>query len=464
MRSFYRLIPLFTIVLNFFSAAFPVYAQQQSSPVSAPIQTISGASSRLFQLSEFRTADGQTASLHFREMRFELRYQFWTLLGEPMYALAARWLEPGTGTYPTFYDAPARHAFPRIERYPDLLEQLRNMKPLEMEFLATIDSSGHHPGAPRRSTVRLVVDLPARYGEWSANLIPTSPDWDKWIPEESYRTSVLTRPEMEEQLKDLFRRQLALRDQVTIKEIVLDRLEWPEGTLQMLYREYRRREEEHAAAGQSRSPEVAGRAAALEAMRRKAQGLGSAGKAAEISTGANGETFVTASSALAGASVVVVEGRNERRVTLTPGRGVSLGRLPPEAEVRIENRGFVLEQSTISAGNHPSIQSLPGHWLLRFEYQGTDYGHEAWFSFQGNQLTGNGGYPAGQRHTFGWNVVKTEISGSEVSITAEYRMGAPGTTMRILLRQNDTNSFTGIWSDNFQRGRREGSVRMTRLK
>jgi formylglycine-generating enzyme required for sulfatase activity len=78
-------------------------------------------------------------------------------------------------------------------------------------------------------------------------------------------------------------------------------------------------------------------------MRRKAQRLESAGKAVEFSTGSNGETLVTANSALAGSTAVIGEGQNQQRVSLTPGRQASLGRLPPGTEVRIESNGFVLE-------------------------------------------------------------------------------------------------------------------------
>ena len=243
------------------------------------------------------------------------------------------------------------------------------------------------------------------------NLTPSSPDWEKWIPEESYRVAV-SRSRMVDDLKELFRRQIAKRDWVTIRKVELERLDWPSGTLEMLYREYRRREAERMAIkttptsefwgsaspdrlapsasgipsisgtagnGQGRSPESVARASELEAMRRKAQVLGNGANAAEFSTGNNGETIVAASINLAGATAVIVEEKNERKVPLVPGRPVNLGLLPPGTVVRIENQGFELEHRTLS-GLSQFIQSLVGHWLVQFEYNGTDNRHEVWFS------------------------------------------------------------------------------------
>lgn len=399
MKSAGILLRPVCIVLLLIGVRLPLYAQQlkvelqrvQEFKAERDFDMYLGTGSRWADGIHVPMSGGNTVRLLPVIRELEVRYRFWVLLGEPVYGLALRWTSgdpvvardwredlpyitvDGAGQG---YERQRRNAFANIDRYPDLLRELREIRPLDIEFVAHIDNERRQGGLSmvRSVPVRMAIDIPPRIGVWGENIVPTSPNWDSWAIRfwtDGTRSTV----DASEELKSMFRQHLA-GELLGITALYLTKVRWPEGTLANLYREYDRREADReraakassedfwgsaspgritatplgtatapasGAGGQSQSPEAVARAAEIEAMRRKAQRLESAGKAAEFSTGSNGETLVTANSALAGATAVIGEGMNQRTVSLTHGRQVSLGRLPPGTEVRIESNGFVLE-------------------------------------------------------------------------------------------------------------------------
>jgi hypothetical protein len=70
----------------------------------------------------------------------------------------------------------------------------------------------------------------------------------------------------------------------------------------------------------------------------------------------------------------------------------------------------------------------------------------------GHNLTGTGQYPSPGPYQYAWNAAGT-VSGSTVSLTDTYYLGAPGTVMHMNGTIASDGSMSGTWDDNYQGGR-----------
>ncbi len=75
----------------------------------------------------------------------------------------------------------------------------------------------------------------------------------------------------------------------------------------------------------------------------------------------------------------------------------------------------------------------------------------------GGNLTGSGGYPAGGPYSFAWTITSGTVAGNLINLTADYTLGAIGTTMHMTGTIAPDGSMSGTWDDNYGGGTRTGS-------
>lgn len=95
--------------------------------------------------------------------------------------------------------------------------------------------------------------------------------------------------------------------------------------------------------------------------------------------------------------------------------------------------------------------NVTGSYVITFLLTGdpTPYAHDATFSQAGSTVSGSGGYPAGSPYTYTWNVTSGTVTGSTVSLSVTYVLGAPGTLMQMTGVIAPSGSMSGTWTDNF---------------
>lgn len=71
-------------------------------------------------------------------------------------------------------------------------------------------------------------------------------------------------------------------------------------------------------------------------------------------------------------------------------------------------------------------------------------------------VTGNGGYLTGNTYTYAWTITSGTVSGNMISLTADYTLGAIGTTMHMTGTIAPNGIMSGIWDDNYN-GIRNGT-------
>jgi len=64
-------------------------------------------------------------------------------------------------------------------------------------------------------------------------------------------------------------------------------------------------------------------------------------------------------------------------------------------------------------------------------------------------VTGNGGYPAGGPFTYAWAITSGTVVGNAMNLTADYTLGATGTTMHMTGTIAPSGSMSGAWDDNY---------------
>ncbi len=103
-----------------------------------------------------------------------------------------------------------------------------------------------------------------------------------------------------------------------------------------------------------------------------------------------------------------------------------------------------------------------GNYVVNFNYLGSDYAHDVTLAQDiADNLTGNGGHPAGGPHVYTWVIDSGAVSGDSINLSAHYTASAdavtPLTTMTMTGTIANDGSMSGTWSDNYQGGSRSGS-------
>jgi hypothetical protein len=104
---------------------------------------------------------------------------------------------------------------------------------------------------------------------------------------------------------------------------------------------------------------------------------------------------------------------------------------------------------------------VTGNYVTVFNL-GTDYAHDMSLTQDSlGNLSGNGGYPAGGTHTYGWAITSGSVSGDTIDFYADYNVGSdavtPLTTMHATGAIATDGKMSGTWADNYQGGLREGT-------
>lgn len=115
--------------------------------------------------------------------------------------------------------------------------------------------------------------------------------------------------------------------------------------------------------------------------------------------------------------------------------------------------------------NHASgtytTHNITGQYVIAFEYQGGTWNHTATLSDTNGTVSGTGAYPASGPAQYEWQVTSGSVSGDTVLLTVVYTAGAdalsPLTTMYMTGTINPDGSMTGVWTDNYQGGARQGT-------
>jgi hypothetical protein len=113
-----------------------------------------------------------------------------------------------------------------------------------------------------------------------------------------------------------------------------------------------------------------------------------------------------------------------------------------------------------SESNRCTAWNVNGTYTINFMQTGdpTTYTHDATISNQkaNGNYTISGGYPAGGPHTFAW-AGTGKVSGSTVTNSVDYTVGAPGTHMDMTGTIASNGSMSGTWTDNYGGGNRTGT-------
>lgn len=72
-------------------------------------------------------------------------------------------------------------------------------------------------------------------------------------------------------------------------------------------------------------------------------------------------------------------------------------------------------------------------------------------------LTGSGGYPASGPYTFAWALTSGTVVGDAINLTADYNVGAIGTTMHMAGTIASNGTMSGTWDDNYGGSTRTGT-------
>jgi|GEM_PF-3419603 len=105
-----------------------------------------------------------------------------------------------------------------------------------------------------------------------------------------------------------------------------------------------------------------------------------------------------------------------------------------------------------SVANAATIWDVTGSYVVGFQLTGdpTVYSHDMTLAQDlSDAVTGNGGYPAGGPFTYAWTITSGTVVGDTITITADYTLGATGTTMHMTGTIAPDGSISGAWDDNF---------------
>lgn len=102
---------------------------------------------------------------------------------------------------------------------------------------------------------------------------------------------------------------------------------------------------------------------------------------------------------------------------------------------------------------------VSGNWQVAFDYLGTPYTHDMTLAqvMSTGAVSGSGGYPAGGPYAYAWSITAGSVSGNAIDLTADYTLGAVGTTMHMHGTIAADGSMSGTWDDNYLGGTRTGT-------
>ncbi len=107
----------------------------------------------------------------------------------------------------------------------------------------------------------------------------------------------------------------------------------------------------------------------------------------------------------------------------------------------------------LSAGAANSNWDVSGAYVVSFD----GYKHDMALAQDTNgNITGGGGYLAGEPYTYAWAITSGSVDEDTIHLTAEYTLGAIGTTMHMTGTILPNGTLSGTWDDNFG-GSRTGS-------
>lgn len=97
---------------------------------------------------------------------------------------------------------------------------------------------------------------------------------------------------------------------------------------------------------------------------------------------------------------------------------------------------------------------VTGSYVVSFD----GYEHDATLAQNDmGEVTGSGGYPAGETQTFSWVITDGEVDGDTINLTMDYTFGATGTTMHMTGTIAEDGSMSGTWDDNYGGEERNGT-------
>jgi len=102
-----------------------------------------------------------------------------------------------------------------------------------------------------------------------------------------------------------------------------------------------------------------------------------------------------------------------------------------------------------------------GSYVINMTYLGGNYSHDMHLTQDGSDnLTGNGGHPAGA-NSYTWVITSGTVSGSTIDFMANYTATPDAVTPQTVLHITGTiasdGTMSGTWSDNYQGSSREGT-------
>src|SRR3989344_5198270 len=112
-----------------------------------------------------------------------------------------------------------------------------------------------------------------------------------------------------------------------------------------------------------------------------------------------------------------------------------------------------------------TVWDVTGSYVVGFSCTpdcGGPYLHDAVLSQDGlDNVTGSGGYLAGNPYTFAWTITSGTVVGDVINLTMDYTLGAVGTTMNMTGTIALDGTMSGTWNDNYGGGYREGTWETT---
>jgi hypothetical protein len=108
-----------------------------------------------------------------------------------------------------------------------------------------------------------------------------------------------------------------------------------------------------------------------------------------------------------------------------------------------------------------TLWDTTGNYVINMNYLGNDYSHDMSLTQDStNNLTGNGGSPAGA-NVYTWTITSGTVNGALIDLFANYTATAdavtPLTTMHVTGTIADDGTVSGEWSDNYQSAPRSGT-------
>jgi hypothetical protein len=115
--------------------------------------------------------------------------------------------------------------------------------------------------------------------------------------------------------------------------------------------------------------------------------------------------------------------------------------------------GFLAAANPFTAAAAPDWD-VTGSYVVSFD----GYEHDATLAQNDmGEVTGSGGYPAGETQTFSWVITDGEVDGDTINLTMDYTFGATGTTMHMTGTIAEDGSMSGTWDDNYGGEERNGT-------